>query len=198
MSLINKALVGILFSGAALPLASAAWKNQVRAIYGFNAAGTGYTVFKPANTFNSLQQLVPEGSYILDVAQPGFELPGAVLTGADAAGPTLTVSELTSGLDDTGRFYVRCRLTSSQPGDATASVLLALPTRSGSADCAGATWATGVALGHLVDLPIDALVNSTNGLNQDDAVELFAVTSSGAQAYQQFEFGNNPVDVVAA
>lgn len=196
MSLINKPLVGILFSGAAVALASAPWKGNVRAIYGFNAAGNGYTVFKPTNTFNSLTQLVPDGSYILDVATPGFELPGAVLTSASAK-PLLTISQLSSGLDDNSRFYVRCRLTSSQPGDATASVLLALPTRGNSADCAGATWATGVTLGQLVDLPIDALVNSANGLNQDDTIELFAVAPSGAQAYQQFEFANNPADVVA-
>ena len=79
MSLITKPLVGIIFNGAALALASAPWKENVRAIYGFNALGNGYQVFKPASGFNSLTQLSQNGVYIVDAATPGFELPGAAV-----------------------------------------------------------------------------------------------------------------------
>ncbi len=88
MSLITKPLVGIIFNGVALALASAPWKNNVRAIYGFNASGNGYQVFKPASSFNSLTQLSQDGVYIVDAATLGFELPGAVLTAATPAAPT--------------------------------------------------------------------------------------------------------------
>ncbi|AMJ67407.1 hypothetical protein [Hymenobacter sp. PAMC 26628] len=76
MSTISKNLSGFIFNGAALVLASAPWKGNVRAIYGFNAAGDGYQVFKPASQFNSLAQLVPDGVYTVDAATTGFELPG--------------------------------------------------------------------------------------------------------------------------
>lgn len=190
MSLISKSLVGILFSGAAVALASAPWKGNVRAIYGFNASGNGYTVFKPANAFNSLTQLVPDGSYILDVATPGFELPGAIVTGAGASKPTLTISQLSSGLDPVrNQYYARCQFTSSQASDTTANVLLALPDRS-SSTCQASVWAQRISLGAVVDLPIAALLNSPNGLNQDDILELVAVAPSGALGYQEFAFGN--------
>lgn len=189
MSLINKSLVGILFSGAAVALASAPWKGNVRAIYGFNAASNGYTVYKPANTFNSLTQLVADGSYILDVATPGFELPGAVLTGTSAK-PTLTIPQLSSGIDPVlDKFYVRCQLTSSQASDTTANVLLAFPDRN-STTCQASVWVQGVALGQVVDLPIGALLSTPNGLNQDDTLELLAVAPSGALGYQEFAFGS--------
>lgn len=79
MSTISKSLLGFLFNGATVTLAAAPWKNNVRALYGFNAAGTGYQVFKPGNRFNSLTGLNQDGSYILDALTPGFELPGATL-----------------------------------------------------------------------------------------------------------------------
>lgn len=82
MSTISKNLSGFIFNGAALALTSAPWKDNVRAIYGFTGAGNGYQVFKPANQFNSLTQLVPDGVYIVEAATLGFELPGAVLTAA--------------------------------------------------------------------------------------------------------------------
>jgi hypothetical protein len=91
MSTISKKLVGFLYSGDAQALASASWKTNANAVYSINSAGTGYQVFKPGNTFNSLTQLVPDGVYILDAAKLGFELPGATLT----AGPT---SDLVAGL----------------------------------------------------------------------------------------------------
>lgn len=189
MSLINKPLVGILFSGATLALASAAWRGNVRAIYGFNAAGTSYTVFKPSNTFNSLTQLVADGTYILDVATPGFELPGAVLTSTGTV-PVLQITHLSSGIDEnTGKFFVRCGLSSSQASDTTANVLLAFPDRN-STTCQASVWVKGVPLGQTVDLPIEALVNSTYGLSQDDTLELLAVAPSGALGYQEFGFGN--------
>jgi hypothetical protein len=84
MSIISKSLSGIIFNGVALTLASAPWKNNVRAIYGFNGLGNGYTVFKPTSNFNSLTQLSQDGVYIVDAATPGFELPGALLRAAIA------------------------------------------------------------------------------------------------------------------
>lgn len=86
MSTISNQLTGFIFNGAALALASAPWKDKVRAIYGFTASGRGYQVFKPTNGYNSLTQLSQDGVYIVDAATPGFELPGAVLT----AGPPAT------------------------------------------------------------------------------------------------------------
>ncbi|MFD1469399.1 hypothetical protein ACFQ48_14300 [Hymenobacter caeli] len=85
MSTISKPLSGFIFNGAALALASAPWKNNVRALYGFNTAGTSYQVFKPTSQFNSLTQLAQDGVYIVDAATPGFELPGATLTAAGSA-----------------------------------------------------------------------------------------------------------------
>ncbi len=79
MSTINKSLSGFIFTGGALPLASADFKGNLNAVYGFNSAGTGYTSFKPGNTFNSLTQLTQDGVYIVDAKTTGFELPGASL-----------------------------------------------------------------------------------------------------------------------
>ena len=85
MSTISKSLLGFLFDGAPVALAAAPWKNNVRAIYGFNAASNGYQMFKPGNAFNSLTELVQDGSYILDALTPRFELPGATLAVAPAS-----------------------------------------------------------------------------------------------------------------
>lgn len=87
MTIITKNLVGLLFNGATQALASASWKTKVNAVYGFNAAGNGYQVFKPTSQFNSLTELVQNGSYILDAAVLGFDLPGAMLTAGVAPGP---------------------------------------------------------------------------------------------------------------
>lgn len=101
MTAISKNLVGILFGGAAAQvLASAAWKGNLNAVYGFTSAGTGYQVFKPGNSFNSLTQLVPDGMYILDVRVPGFELPGALLAVPPA--PAVIVSDLSMRLKPNG------------------------------------------------------------------------------------------------
>lgn len=89
MSTIANQLSGFIFNGATLTLASAPWKNNVRAIYGFNTSGNGYQVFKPASSFNSLTQLSQDGMYILDVATPGFDLPGALLKAAIAPEPVV-------------------------------------------------------------------------------------------------------------
>ena len=88
MSAISKQLSGFIFTGAAVALASASWKGRVNAVYGFTSSGTGYQVFKPTSQFNSLTQLVADGVYIVDAATPGFELPGAVLTGSVAPAGT--------------------------------------------------------------------------------------------------------------
>jgi hypothetical protein len=96
MSTINKKLVGFIYSGAAQTLASAAWKGNVNAVYGFNSGGTGYQIFKPGNTFNSLTQLVADGVYILDADKLGFDLPGATLTASTATGPAAAALTLTS------------------------------------------------------------------------------------------------------
>ena len=97
MSTISKSLLGFLFNGATVALAAAPWKNNVRALYGFNAAGNGYRVFKPGNRFNSLTELVQDGSYILDAVTPGFELPGATLVVAPGGPPAPATTWPTAG-----------------------------------------------------------------------------------------------------
>jgi len=77
-------------------------------VYGFNAAGNGYTVFKPASTFNSLTKLVQDGSYIVDAATTGFDLPGAVLMASSSGSSSpgtgtaakVILNVLTARLDD--------------------------------------------------------------------------------------------------
>lgn len=115
MSTISKKLLGFLYSGAAQTLASAAWKGNVNAVYGFNSGGTGYQVFKPGNTFNSLTQLVPDGVYILDANKLGFDLPGAVLTASIAAGPAAGALTLTSFLHSFSSDYDNITLQVGSP-----------------------------------------------------------------------------------
>ncbi|RZK22479.1 MAG: hypothetical protein EOO63_18275, partial [Hymenobacter sp.] len=79
MSTISKKLMGFMFSGSALNLASAAFKGNINSITGFNSAGTAYASFRPTSNFNSLTQLVQDGVYIVDAKTPGFDIPGAVL-----------------------------------------------------------------------------------------------------------------------
>jgi hypothetical protein len=189
MSTINKPLLGLLFGGAALPLGTAPFRNNLNAVYGFNNAGTGYTLFKPTRNFNSLQQLAPDSSYILDSATTGYELAGAILKpGSGAAGPTLTLAELRSGDDPaTGYNALRCRLVSSVASNTTVNVLLAAPGGPNSA-CQAAGWLLGIPLGQLVDLPRQSIEDLGSG----DVVELFAVAASGAVVHQRFELDNYP------
>jgi archaellum component FlaF (FlaF/FlaG flagellin family) len=109
MSTISKKLSGLLYNGTDLALASAPFKGNLNAVYGFNADGNGYTVFKPVSNFNSLTKLVQDGSYIVDAATTGFDLPGAVLTatssGSSSPGtvtvvPVVKIDMLTARLDD--------------------------------------------------------------------------------------------------
>jgi hypothetical protein len=86
MSVISKKLIGMLYNGADLVLASVPFKSNLNAVYGFNSAGNGYTVFKPSSNFNSLTKLVQDGSYIVDSATTGFNLPGAVLEASGSGG----------------------------------------------------------------------------------------------------------------
>ncbi len=98
MATISKALSGILFNAASLTLATAPWKNNVRAIYGFNPAGNGYQLFKPGSLFNSLTELVRNGVYIVDAGTLGFDIADALITVPAAvpaglgAGPLSVVS----------------------------------------------------------------------------------------------------------
>ncbi len=115
MSTISKKLVAFLYSGAAQTLASAVWKGNVNAVYGFNSGGTGYQVFKPGNTFNSLTQLVPDGMYILDANKLGFDLPGAVLTASAATGPAAGALTLTSFLHSFSSGYDNLTLQVASP-----------------------------------------------------------------------------------
>ena len=80
MATISKALSSILFNAASLTLATAPWKNNVRAIYGFNPAGNGYQLFKPGSNFNSLTELVKDGVYIVDAGTLGFDIADALIT----------------------------------------------------------------------------------------------------------------------
>lgn len=124
MSTISKKLLGFIYSGAAQTLASAAWKGNVNAVYGFNSGGTGYQVFKPGNTFNSLTQLVPGGVYILDANKLGFDLPGAVLTVSAAAGPAAGALTLTSFLHSFSSGYDNITLQVASPVAADTEYLL--------------------------------------------------------------------------
>lgn len=63
---------------------------------GITRDGTACQVFKPGNTFNSLTQLVPNGTYILDADKLGFDLPGAALTASTVTGPAAATLTLTS------------------------------------------------------------------------------------------------------
>jgi hypothetical protein len=85
MSTITKSLSGFIFNGSALALASASFKGNLNSISGFNAAGTGYTSYRPTNAFNSLTQLQQDGVYIVDAKTTGFDIPGATLTAIIAA-----------------------------------------------------------------------------------------------------------------
>jgi hypothetical protein len=105
MSTIANQLSGFIFNGATLTLAWAPWKNNVRAIYGFNASGNGYQLFKPSSAFNSLTQLSQDGMYILDVATAGFDLPGALLKAAIAPEPVV-IAELSMQKKDNGYLTV--------------------------------------------------------------------------------------------
>ena len=124
MSTISKKLVGFLYSGAAQTLASAAWKGNVNAVYGFNSGGTGYQVFKPGNTFNSLTQLVPDGVYILDANKLGFDLPGAVLMASTATGPAAGALTLTSFLHSFSGGYDNITLQVASPVTTDSEYLL--------------------------------------------------------------------------
>jgi hypothetical protein len=102
MSIINKGLMGFLFSGSPLALASASFKANLNSISGFNAAGTGYTSFRPGNTFNSLTELKQDGSYIVDAKTTGFDIPGAVLTSVTGLGAGPLSATCTMGHDSGG------------------------------------------------------------------------------------------------
>jgi len=120
VSIISKSLSGIIFNGAALALASAPWKNSVRAIYGFNGPGNGYTVFKPTSNFNSLTQLSQDGVYIVDAATPGFELPGATLT---ATSTTLLIGIVNATFTRLDDKYLRATFRFKSPKP-TANVVI--------------------------------------------------------------------------
>ena len=122
MSTISKNLQGFLFNGATVALASAAFKTNINVLYGFNAAGTGYTSFRPTSTFNSLTQLEQDKSYILDAATLGFELPGATLVvGAVAAVNPISV-EPRSIIDFGGTPMQEFKFTSTDPADSQFNV----------------------------------------------------------------------------
>jgi hypothetical protein len=127
MSIISKQLSGFIFNGATLALASAPWKGNVQAVYGFNAGGNGYQVFKPANQFNSLTELKQDGVYILDATTTGFELPGATLTATIPAVSPLTLYGLRVEYVDPNQLYVEINtdLSSSDAADINAVMVLA-------------------------------------------------------------------------
>lgn len=104
MSTISKSLTGFIFNGAPLALASASFKSNLNSISGFNAAGTGYTSYRPSNTFNSLTELKQDGSYIVDAKTTGFDIPGAMLT---ATSTTLVVGIVSASFTPIGENKVR-------------------------------------------------------------------------------------------
>ena len=173
MSTISKNLSGFIFNGAALALASAPWKGNVRAIYGFNPAGDGYQVFKPANQFNSLAQLVPDGVYIVDAATTGFELPGAVLTAGAPA-----VAAMALGLNSFTHFfsggYDNISLNVSSPDATDRKYLL--------------TFDSTGAYSYTLDLG-DTISLSVPNVSAGQVVTLTAVAPSGARLVHPFTVG---------
>ena len=173
MSTISKNLSGFIFNGAALALASAPWKGNVRAIYGFNAAGNGYQVFKPANQFNSLTQLVPDGVYIVEAATPGFELPGAVLT-ASASAVAAAVLSLDSFTHTFSGSYDNVSLRVSSPAATDKKYLL--------------TFDSPGAYSYSLDLG-DPISLSVPNLSPGQLVTMTAVAPSGARLVHLFIVG---------
>jgi hypothetical protein len=127
MSTISKQLSGFIFNGATLALASAPWKSNVRSVYGFNAGGNGYQVFKPGNQFNSLTELKQDGVYIVDASTTGFELPGATLTATLPDVNPLTLYNFSAEYVTPGQLYVEINtdLSSSDVADTNAVMILA-------------------------------------------------------------------------
>ncbi len=173
MSTISKSLTGFIFNGAAVALASAPWKDNVRAIYGFNSAGNGYQVFKPASQFNSLTQLSQDGVYVVEAATLGFELPGATLTAVAtaAAGQALTLASFTHNFAG-GYDNLSLRVTSPETTDK--EYLLAF-------DSPGA-YSYKLALG-------DGISLSVPNLTVGQVVTLTAVAPSGARLTHTFTVG---------
>ena len=174
MSTISKKLVDFLYSGAAQTLAAAAWKGNVNAVYGFNSGGTGYQVFKPGNTFNSLTQLVPDGVYILDVNKLGFDLPGAILTASTAAGPAAGTLTLDSFIHSFSGSYDNVTLQVSSPVTTDSEYLLVF-------DSPGA-YSYKLALHDTISL-------SVPGVAAGQVVTLTAVAASGARLTHSFTVG---------
>lgn len=174
MSTISKKLVGFLYSGVAQALASASWKGNVNAVYGFNSGGTGYQVFKPGNAFNSLTQLVPDGMYILDAAKLGFDLPGAILTASTAAGPAAGALTLDSFIHSFSGGYDNITLQVSSPVATDTEYLLVF-------DSPGA-YSYKLALRDTISL-------SVPGVAAGQIITLTAVASSGARLTHTFTVG---------
>jgi hypothetical protein len=174
MSTISKKLVGFLYSGAAQVLASASWKANANAVYGFNSDGTGYQVFKPGNTFNSLTQLVPDGMYILDANKLGFDLPGATLTASTAGGTAAGALTLDSFIHSFSSGYDNITLQVSSPEATDKEYMLVF-------DSPGA-YSYKLALGDSVSLSVP---NVTSG----QVVTLTAVAPSGARLTHRFTVG---------
>lgn len=179
MSTISKKLVGFLYSGAAQTLASAAWKGNVNAMYGFNSGGTGYQVFKPGNTFNSLTQLVPDGMYILDANKLGFDLPGAVLTASTATVPAAGALTLDSFLHSFSGGYDNITLQVSSPVATDSEYLLVF-------DSPGA-YSYKLALK-------DGISLSVPNVAAGQVVTLSAVAPSGARLTHTFTVGETTDD----
>lgn len=174
MSTISKKLVGFLYNGAAQALASAGWKTNVNAVYGINNEGTGYRVFKPGNTFNSLTQLVPDGMYILDANKLGFDLPGAVLAASAAVGPAAGALTLTSFLHSFSGGYDNITLQVASPDASDKEYLLVF-------DSLGA-YSYKLALNDTVSLSVPSVAAG-------QVVTMTAVAPSGARLTHTFTVG---------
>jgi hypothetical protein len=174
MSTISKKLVGFLYSGAAQTLASASWKANANAVYGINSEGTGYQVFKPGNTFNSLTQLVANGVYIMDAAKLGFELPGANLTASSAGGTAAGTLTLDSFIHSLSSGYDNISLQVSSLDATDKEYLLVF-------DSPGA-YSYNLALGDSISL-------SVPNLSSGQVVTMTAVAPSGARLTHTFTVG---------
>lgn len=171
MATITKALTGIMFNAASLVLAGAPWKNNVRAIYGFNAAGNGYTLFKPTSNFNSLTQLVQDGVYIVDAATPGFELPDALLAVPPAGSAGVLLSNVSTSFDGASGNYFSIMFTAASLDPADMEVLVAIDNQYFTPRRLPLNTPTGF---YLTNYPLGSVVN------------LFGVTQSGASFARRF------------
>lgn len=91
MARINTQNQVILYTGAAVRIADAAWSSNVSRVFHVNQSGSGWISYKQGKEFSLVSRLEPAEFYVLVTvsATPDFELPGADI------GPAVTTLEVT-------------------------------------------------------------------------------------------------------